>query len=240
MQARFNSTGNKLTGLLSSLAQRRLGWSAGAMLFCVLLTGCADVMRLKSSSRLGPFYTPKNFDGDTALPASLHRVLVLPVYGGKVAQVEASQVLDEVLLSALQKKNRFEVVTVTREEIQRRFNQPEFSSAAVLPHGFLEDLGRAYGAEAVLFVDITVYAPYPPLAVGFRAKLATIGDVRLVWTFDETFSASDPAVSNSVQRASRQESSSQVPLDMTVGTFQSPRRFAAFAAGIMFDTLPPR
>lgn len=186
------------------------------------------------------FIRPANFNGDKQLPLALRRVLVLPTYGGTVAQVEASQALDEVLLSALQKKARFEVVAVTREEIQRRFHQPEFSSAAVLPHGFLEELGRAYGVEAVLFVDITLYAPYPPLAVGFRAKLAMIADVRLIWTFDDTFSSSDPAVINSVQRAGRVDSSSRLPLDMTVGTFQSPRRFASFAAEIMFDTLPPR
>jgi len=210
------------------------------MLLCLLLTGCSDTMTLNSSSRLGPFFLPSNYSGDTALPASLHRVLVLPVYGGQAAEVEASQALDAVLLGALQKKARFEVVSVTREEIQRRFNQPEFSSAAVLPHGFLEELGRAYGAEAVMFVDVTVYTPYPPLSVGFRAKLATITDVRLIWSFDETFSSSDPRVVNSVQRTGRQENSARLPADMTVGIFQSPRRFAAFAADTMFDTLPPR
>jgi len=166
--------------------------------------------------------------------------LVLPVHGGQVADIETSTGLDTILLSTLQKKNRFELVNVSREEIQRRFGQPDFSSASVLPHGFLEELGRAYGAEGVLFVDVTVYNPYPPLAVGFRAKLATIADVRLIWTFDETISASNPAVINSVQQAGRKERSSRLPLDMTDGMFQSPRRFAAFAADAMFGTLPPR
>ena len=187
-----------------------------------------------------PFFQPANFNGDKQLPASLRRVLVLPIYGGHVAETEATSALDEVLVNALQKKARFEVVAISREEIQRRFGRPEFSSAAVLPRGFLDELGRAYGAEAVLFVDLTQYQPYPPLSVGFRAKLAIIKDVRLVWTFDDTFSSADPAVINSIQRVSRQDGAPRSPVDMSVGTFQSPRRFAAYAIETMFDTIPPR
>jgi hypothetical protein len=67
-----------------------------------------------------------------------------------------------------------------------------------------------------------------------------VSDVRLIWTFDDAFSSSDPSVINSVQRAGRKEGPAQLPVDMTVGTFQSPRRFAAYAADSMFDTLPPR
>ncbi len=186
------------------------------------------------------FFTPTNFSGEKQLSATLRRVLVLPIYGGHIAEAEATLAMDEVLLSALQMSAHFEVVKISREEIQRRYHQPEFSSAAVLPHGFLEELGRAYGAEAVLFVDLTLYQPYPPVAVGFRAKLATIQDVRLVWTFDDSFSSANPAVVNSVKRASRKKGNAGLPGDMAAGIFQSPRRFAAYAAEAMFDTLPPR
>lgn len=212
-----------------------------AGVFLLLATGCQSVREgIASKTQKKQFKQPVNFNGERQLPTGLRRVLVLPVYGGQVAATEACQVLDEVLLNALQKKARFEVVVVSREEIQRRYSQPEFSSAAVLPNKFLEELGQAYGAEAVLFVDLTLYSPYPPLAVGFRAKLASVSDVRLIWTFDDSFSSADPAVVNSVQRAGRKEGTAQLPVDMTVGTFQSPRRFAAYAADTMFETLPPR
>lgn len=208
----------------------------------LLLVGCQSWRDdLMDDAQKKQFYRPTNFNGEKQLPASLRRVLVLPVYGGQVVAAETSQVLDEILVSALQKKARFEVVSVGRDEIQRRFSQPEFSSAALLPHGFLDELGRAHGAEAVLFVDITLYTPYSSLAVGFRAKLVSVTDVRLIWTFDDAFSTSDPTVVNSVQRAGRKEgAAARVPADMTVGTFQSPRRFAAYAADTMFETLPPR
>ena len=213
---------------------------AGLML--LLVTACQSWRDdLLNDAQNKKFYQPVNFNGEKQLPAGLRRVLVLPVYGGQVVTAETSQVLDGILINALQQKARFEVVSVSREEMQRRFSQPEFSSAALLPHRFLDELGQAYGAEAVLFVDVTLYAPYAPLAVGFRTKLVSVTDVRLIWTFDDAFSASDPTVVNSVQRAGRKEgSAARVPADMTVGTFQSPRRFAAYAADTMFDTLPPR
>jgi hypothetical protein len=207
----------------------------------LVATGCRSFREeLKDQAQEKEYFIPVNFNGERQLPAGLRRVLVLPVYGGRVAGVESAQTLDDVLLSALQKTARFEVVTLSRTECQRRFSRPEFSSSSELPNGFLTELGRAYGAEAVLFVDLTLYEPYRPLAVGFRAKLAVIQDVRIIWTFDESFSTADRAVVNSAQRFSRKGSAAKVPVDMTVGTLQSPRRFAAYAAEAMFDTLPPR
>jgi hypothetical protein len=210
------------------------------MLIGTLLSGCAEMPKINDRSRIGPFFTPKNHAGDKVLPASIHRVLILPVYGGRVAEVDAALALDEVMLGALQKQARFEVVALSREDCQRRFNRPEISSTSLLPSGFMDELAKAYGVDAVLFVDLTVYQPYGSLAVGFRAKLATIQDVRLVWSFDDGFSLADPAVVNSVSRYSRNSGASLVPIDMTLGTLQSPRRFAAYAAETMFETLPPR
>lgn len=229
--------------ILTSFSRLRCAFTrllAGALL--LLLTGCQSWRDdFIDDAQNKQFYRPTNFNGEKQLPAGLRRVLVLPVFGGQVVTAETSGALDEIIVSALQQKARFEVVSVSREEIQRRFSQPEFSSAALLPGGFLADLSRAHGAEAVLFVDVTLYSPHAPLRVGFRAKLVAVADVRLIWTFDDAFSAADPTVVNSIQRSGRKEGlAARVPADMTVGTFQSPRRFAAYAADTMFETLPPR
>jgi hypothetical protein len=241
MQARFQPTGWHSAGAKSADLRRLLIWPVVLILLLgTLVTGCTGISKINDPSRIGPFFTPHNHAGDKVLPAVIHRVLILPAFGGSVADVDATLALDEVLLGALQKQARFEVVALTREECQRRFNRPEISSTAVLPNGFMSELGKAYGADAVLFVDVTVYQPYGSLALGFRAKLATIQEVRLVWSFDDGFSLADPAVVNSASRFSRNSGASLVPIDMTLGTFQSPRRFAAYAAEAMFETLPPR
>lgn len=204
------------------------------------LAGCEITPDLADPVRYGPYYTPRNFAGEKRLPADLRRVLVLPVALGTFAPEETARTLDDVVVRAVQEQQRFEVVPLPREESLRLFGAREFSSSAALPHGMLEQLAARYAIDAVLFTDITVYQPYRPQSIGFRAKLATVREVRLVWTFDEVISASDPSVANSARRLPVEAAQGRGPVDLSPGTLLSPSRYAAFAAGEMFRTLPPR
>ncbi|MDP2137099.1 MAG: hypothetical protein Q8J74_04525 [Candidatus Didemnitutus sp.] len=188
----------------------------------------------------GPFYTPRNVSREEAMPAGIRRVLLLPVSVGEVAPVETAKTLDRAMVVALQNEQRFEVVVFTREECSWAFGREEFSSVDALPHGFLEKLAATYAVDAVIFVDLTAYQAYRPQAIGLRSKLATVRDVRLVWSFDEIISATDPAVANSVRRQYLKNDRGTQPLDLSPAALQSPSRFAAFAAQAMFRTLPPR
>lgn len=185
----------------------------------------------------GPFFTPANVSADPNL-GGIRRVVLLPLWAPDATPAESAVALDEVLVAALQQQNRFEVVALSRAECARRFSAAAFSSAGALPHDFLAHLRRDFAADAVLFVDLTVHQAYRPLALGFRAKLATLDIARLVWTFDNVYSAGDPAVANSVKRHAK-ERYRDMPTDATAGVLQSPSRFAAYAAESMFATLPP-
>jgi hypothetical protein len=210
----------------------------GALAWC--LSGCAH-STLSDPARLGPFYQPRNHSGDVVLPNNLRRVLLLPVYGGSVTEPESSLALDEVVRTALQRQARFEVVFLPREDCLRRFGSAEFSSTAALPHGLLQTLRESYACDAVMFIDITGYKPYRPQILGFRAKLAMVDDLRLVWSFDEIVSAESPEVVNGVRRFYyRTDSHSGPPMDMSATALQSPGRYAAYVADAMFQTLPPR
>jgi hypothetical protein len=202
-----------------------------------LAAGCAQPA-FYDSARQGPFFSPKNVAAESAL-GGLRRVVLLPICGGTLAPEETVVTLDPVFATALQGENRFEVVTLTRAECRRKFHAAEFSSASALPHDFLETLRREFAADAVLFVDLTAFRAYRPLALGLRGKLATLDGTRLVWTFDNIFSAEDPAVANSARRHHLGSDRGGVPTDLSPGALQSPSRFAAYAAAAMFDTLPP-
>jgi len=205
-----------------------------------LLAGCEITPDLNDPVRFGPFYTPRNFAGEKHMPAEVRRVLVLPVALGELGPEETAATLDGAVSQALQTQQRFEVVPLPRAELRRLFGVPEISSTAALPHGMLEELTKRFAVDAVLFTDITVYQPYRPQSIGLRSKLATTRDVRLVWTFDEVISASDPAVANSARRQPFVEAQGRSPVDLSPATLLSPSRYAAFAAGEMFRTLPPR
>lgn len=220
----------------------RPGLRAGfAALLCALLAGCTtSPAGYTDPARTGPFYAPKNFAGDPALPATIRRVVLLPVHAGALASPEQAGSLDQSLLTALQRQARFEVVAFTREDSRRLFGQPAFDSSGALPAGYLSRIAERHGADAVLFVDLTAYDAYRPLVVGFRAKLATAREVRLVWTFDEIISAANPAVANSARRHYLAADRSGQPVDLSQTALQNPARFAGFAADVMFGTLPPR
>jgi hypothetical protein len=202
-----------------------------------VFAGCAAVP-LNDPARTGPFFTPENHAGEPSL-GGLRRVVLLPVCGGTIAPPESAEALDPVFASELQKQNRFEVVALTRQEFRRQFGLEEISSTAALPREFMAVIRREYAADGVLFVDLTAYHSYRPLTLGIRAKLATVGDVRLVWTFDSIFAADNPAVANSARHYFLESDRSGVPADLTPVVLQSPSRFATYAAAAAFATLPP-
>jgi hypothetical protein len=204
--------------------------------FVTLVGGCMHPGPY-DAARVGPFFTPTNFQRETST-VGIRRVVVLPVWVGGTTPTESAAALDEVFLTALQHQNRFEVVSLSREDCRRQFRTEALSSSSALPHDLLSKLRRDFAADAVLFIDLTVFQAYKPLKLGLRAKLATIDGSRLVWTFDNLFSADEPAVANSARRHFLNHDKS-VPADLTAGVLQSPSRFAAYAATAMFATLPP-
>lgn len=218
------------------LPSARLG---AGLLLALALAGCTSPSAI-DDARVGPFHQPANHAGDAQLPQTLRRVVVLPIAGGAVAPAESTLALDSVFIAALQKENRFEVVPVSRDECRQYFHVDEFGSTAALPHDFMATLRRHHAADAVLFIDVTVFKPYRPLALGVRAKLATLGDeVRLLWSFDNVFSADDPAVANSARRHYLDSDRRDGPADPTLSVLHSPTRFAGYVAAETFATLPP-
>ena len=220
------------------MSHRRLHLSAALTLgfAFTLFSGCANPS-LNDPSRVGPFFTPPNYSGDASL-GGIRRVVVLPIWVGEGTPVESAAALEPVFLAALQQQKRFEVVPLSRETLRRRYQVDAFLSAAELPHDLFSMLKRDYGAEAVLFIDLTVFEPYKPLVLGLRGKLADINDARLIWTFDNLYSSEAPTAANSARHFYLFRDGS-VPADLTQAALQSPSKFAAYAAASMFATLPP-
>ena len=228
---------------MSSRVARFFRRRPAAFAACALVLAPAGCMSpaIDDPARVGPFFTPTNYTGDAQLPARLHRVVLLPIYGGSIAPEESVSALDAVFLAELQKQNRFEVVVLTREECLHRFHREEFSSVEALPHDFIPNLKQDYAADGILFVDLTTFKAYRPLAIGVRAKLVDIDaeTPRFVWSFDNVFAASDPEVAASARHYFLDSDRRGVPADLTPATLQSPTRFGAYVAATTFSTLPP-
>lgn len=206
---------------------------------CLVFAGCANPLA-NDPLRRGPFFTPTNTTGEASLPSDLRRVIVLPLHGGELAPAETCVALEPVFATALQRENRFEVITLSREDCRRRYGVETIASTSALPRDLLTGLRRDFAVDGVLFVELTAFAAYRPLTLGVRSKLAVVADSRLVWAFDNIFASENPAVANSARRHfSVSSDGSGVPGDLTPAVLQSPSRYAEYVAAAMFATLPP-
>ena len=113
------------------------------------LAGCASLPAWLEGEQNHPLFTPVNYRGDAQLSADIQRVAFLPIHGGDIASPEATTVMDTVLLTALQRQVRFEVVVVSREDCQRLFGAGDYASTAALPHGFLEKIAEKYAVDEI-------------------------------------------------------------------------------------------
>ena len=103
-------------------------------------------------------FVAQNFDW-----TSVQRVVLMPLSN----QTAYSRVGDELfsnLAAELQKAGRFDVVTATNEDPAARardiFRSGEFNEIELLR------IAREYGAQAVVFANVTQYQPYSPPRVG--------------------------------------------------------------------------
>ncbi len=209
---------------------------AGASLW---LGGCASAGSFERHAPVASF-VPSNVVADDRLPGEVRRVLVLPLHGGEVAPTTTARSLDGVFAAALQQQQRFEVVTLSREECLRRFRVESFASTGLLPRDLLAVAAENWGADAVLFVELTAFEPNRPLVLGVRSKLALVETGRLLWAFDTVFSSADPSVALGARRHAARGRRGSGPADLDAGVLLSPSRFGGYVAETTFATLPVR
>lgn len=210
------------------------------LLSAFFLQGCSLTQKAQDLWRgTPPPFTATNAYTTGTLREELDRVLVLPIYYEADGQPDLS-LLDNVFASELNKTLLFEVVPVTRNALQRQIGQAQFSSVELLPPTLFASLKKMYGAQAVLFIDLTHYDPYRPIAVGLRCKLANLNDGTIIWAFDQVFDAGDPRVAQAAMQFFEQLNTNPYPLNRAESILQSPQRFSRYVAFATFQTLPQR
>jgi hypothetical protein len=216
-------------------------WKAagGAALALCLLSGCQDAPKVTIDWLGGPFFAPTNFVGLTELPPEIRRVAVLPISGLEGLPPESTGALEEAARIALLGAGRFEVVPVEPAMVRSIVGKPAVSSVEVLPTALFDRIVRDQAADAVLLIDVTLFRPYTPMALGVRVKLASCSGTRpILWAFDTVFDVRNPAVANSARRYAAGGHPGLV--DPGPSAMQSPSRFAAYVFTDTFAVLPQR
>lgn len=174
------------------------------------------------------------------MPHKMRRVVVLPVCREDDPSSAFAAELDSILLLSLQRTNTFEVVPLGRAGLMDIAGETQLSSVQVLPDDLPDIIRRKFAADGVLFVDLTVFRPYRPMAIGVRAKLLDLNTMQLVWSADCVFDSSDPAVAKAAMDFAARTTYNPHPVDQSGGILQSPRAFSVFIMDTLFRTLPAR
>src|SRR3954452_16386215 len=141
--------------------------------------------------------------------------------------------LEPILQSEFDRLNVFEVIRVTPGQMRHFAGKSDWSANEKLPLNFLSTIKQETGCDAVLFVRLTRYHAYPPMAVGWNLKLVDATDSQVWWAADEMFDLADPRVVNSARRyeLKHERFHKADPLLTDSRTVLiSPRRLAAYSA----------
>ena len=224
---------------VKDLTKRLLGHVAVSFALLIALCGCADVRE----SPLGPRYHATNiFETGNFVARNLRRVAVIPLApGDSSSDVQAGvEMLEPVLLTELQKRNRFELAVISRAELIRWTGRQNLRGDDVLPQNFIERVKKETGCDGIFFATLTVFRPYTPAAIGWRLKLITVSDRTIIWAADEVFDASSPDVVNSARDYQRKQPELVAGLREGRKILLSPTAFGHYSSGVLLDTLPPR
>lgn len=205
-----------------------------------LLQGCSLTQKAKDIWQgPPPAFQAQNAYTTGTLNDAIERVLILPLFYDSDNSPDL-KFLDAVFASELNKTLLFEVVPISRDALKKYAGREHLASIDLLPGNLLHTLKKAYGAQAIIFTDLTHYDPYRPIAFGLRCKLADLDNGNVIWAFDQVFDAGDPRVAQAAMSFFEQLNTNPYPLNRAESILQSPQRFSRYVAFATFQTLPQR
>jgi hypothetical protein len=214
------------------MTARRLLRSAACVALALLLGACAT--RMASAPPPPP---PQNYFAPDEQGPSMRRVALLPLYNDAYPDRYLGD-LDATFTSELTKRAIFEVVPVSRSQMESLFGERHFCSTTPLPAGAMAKLRDHFGVDGVLFTDLTHFSPYRPVSMGVRTKLVDVVSQDIRWAFDYVFDSGNSSVAEAAKRYQIQYSNEHRPLSTDGGSILlSPTRFAKFVANQTYGSL---
>lgn len=196
-------------------------------------SGCETLKVTKAE----PSPHPENYFTATAHGEALRRVALLPLFSETYPD-QYLRDLDAMFQAELSKKGLFEVVRVSRADMEALFGERQFSSTEALPANVLSRLRERCGADGVLFTDLTHFSPYRPVSMGVRAKLVAASTGQIRWAFDYVFDSGNAAVADAAKHFQLTRSNEHQPLTNDGGSvLLSPSRFAKYVASETYASL---
>jgi hypothetical protein len=223
---------------LSARPPRRRVWLALATL---ILAGCASFK--PEDAVVGPDFVPANvYRAASRLDPAMRNLAVLPLATDpEIADSDDGKTaLEPVLRTQLARQQKFELTTVSPQQLREWTGRANWTAEEELPPDFFVNLRQKLHCDGVLFCRLTHFQPYPPLVLGWRLKLVDVESCQVIWAVDEVFDAREKPVANSARRYQQaSQSFGSVSPDSQV-ILTSPGRFASYSIEAALKTLPDR
>lgn len=196
------------------------------------LVGCAALQKVAYKPLPPiPSYLP-SVEG-----TAIRRVAILPLYCEQDS-AGSLRAMDIAFNAELNKTNLFELVPISRAQLEGLAARRQISSVEVLPADLLQQLVMRFGVDGVLFTDVTHYFPYQPISVGARSKLVDVRTGQIRWATDFLFDCGKPEVAQAARGYYLLNSQKNLPIpDDGTSILQSPARFSQFVAFQTYRTL---
>lgn len=204
-------------------------------------SGCAR--RSLLAAGMIPAYEPGNIYREAGvLPSHIRRVVLLPmsVFSDDADLAFGRDTLEPIMRGEIGRVRRFEVVSISRDELRLLSGRGVWSNQEKLPLDFFDRIREKFGADAVLFSELTQYRGYEPLAVGWRLTLVDTDEPHVLWAVDEVFDARIPSVAAAAIRYSDHNPDTGSTMSDSRNVLVSPRRFGRYAAQATVETMPGR
>jgi hypothetical protein len=143
-----------------------------------------------------------------------------------------------VFFDEFNKQNVAELVSISPEELRALTGTGSWAAEDKLPLDFFKRLSQATGCDAVLFSSLTAYRAFPPLRIGWKARLVDCAESHTWWAVDDVFDAGSASVVSGAEGYARANFNLPNPLSQDSGILHSPRRFGQYAAHTLAATLP--
>ena len=209
-----------------------------ALTAVLVLSGCQTTRKIVARVGIGkPPPQANNFYLDEEKIMHVQRVVMMPVHAPNVG-LTSERIIDEQFLSKLTSTQLFEVVSISREDLARRFGRRSFSSAVPLTDTLFRYIQETSDADAVVFFDITTYHPFQPLKIGVRGKIVNLPDKEVLWAVDELYDAANRKTSEEAKRYEKKYLTQLESSKQHDSILLSPVRFTAYAAEKSVMTLP--
>jgi len=208
-------------------------WSAVAICLVLVLSGCSMFRRSAPPVTIDNVYVPQK-----AMHVSRVAVLPISVEANDWQAAEGREILQPVLRSELSKRQRFEIVEVTPEQLAVWTGRDAWRADEVLPHFFFEKMRNELACDAVLFTHLASYHAYEPIVLGWAMKLVDGQNTQVLWAADEVFDAGRQPVAQAAEGFGQTFRERWFHSSNQEGVLLSPRLFGQYTLGALFATLP--